>query len=200
MGILVAGACSSFDHTAQGSRQLSEAPTLSRRDGRSDRAYQRRAGEPSYENFLVVCLAGGRSDELEIGQAEGTFYTADLDHDGRSEIIYGGTSVSQVLEVLAVVSDGRLVTSDGDSPVLASGPSGPDWENIGQGWGCEDTDGDGRREVIQVTVHRKGSEASWTKEAYRVDRARLILLRTTTGTVRATEEPSEQAEGLVPNC
>ena len=169
-------------------------------DGRLDKAYQRHTGEPTYEGFLVVCLADGRADELEIGQAEGAFFAADLDRDGRSEIMYGGTTVSQSLVAVAAFADGHLVTGRGDGPVLAAGATGPDWENVGQGWGCDDTDGDRKREVIQVTVHRTGNRASWTKEIYRVSGARLILLRTTTGTVRATDDPSQQAEALVPDC
>lgn len=72
-------------------------------DGRADEAFER--GGPG-ELVLGVCLAAGGLYEVEVGQAEGSFDAIDLDADGRSEVIYGGTTVSQQVDCLAVFAPG----------------------------------------------------------------------------------------------
>ena len=165
-------------------------------DGRRDHAYQ----TPRPELMLGVCLATGQSDEVESGQAEGTFDAVDLDQDGRDEILFGGTSVLQTLDVLAAVVDGTIEVDDRSGPALASGPMPPDPEQAAQAWGCEDVGGDVRREVVQVTVRRSGPKADWTKEIFRVERARLVLLETRTGATAAQPNLTELATSLVPRC
>jgi hypothetical protein len=163
-------------------------------DGRLDRAY-----EDGFPLVLGICLADGRSDEVEIGQAEGSFRVADLDRDGRDEIIYGGTSVSQSIDVLAAVVDGQLQVGSESDPALFSGPLGDDIHG-GQAWGCGDTTRNGSREIIQVTVRQHEARATWKKESYRVEHARLVPLSTTSGEGPAIGDPTDQALSLVPSC
>jgi hypothetical protein len=163
-------------------------------DGRLDRAYE--DGDPL---VLGICLADGRSDEIEIGQAEGSFRVADLDRDGRDEILFGGTSVSQTVDVLAAVLDGQLHSASEADPALYSGPL-PDDPHGGQAWGCADTTRDNRREVVQVTVRQHDGRATWKKESYRVDGARLLPLHATSGEGPAIGDPTAQARALVAHC
>lgn len=163
-------------------------------DGRVDQAYERQRGADPW--LLGVCLADGQSDEVDIGFAEGTFKALDLDGDGRSEIIYGGTSVSQQIDTFAVVFDGRI-----DLVEEASFSAGLlESEDAGQHWGCDDIDHDGRRELVQVTVRRHGREVAWTKEIYRLAGATLSLVTTETGNAPAKGVPWEQAATLVGRC
>ncbi len=163
-------------------------------DRRLDQAYERQRGTEPW--LLGVCLADGRSDEVDIGIAEGAFYASDLNGDGRSEIVYGGTSVSQQIDTFAVVIGGRIHLVDEAS--FSSGLLGS--EDTGQHWGCEDIDGDGRREIVQVTVRRHGSRVGWTKEIYRLTGATLTPLTTRTGEATTAGMPWEQAATLVGRC
>lgn len=164
-------------------------------DGRVDQAYERQRDPDSW--VLGVCMADGRSNEMELGNSlpEGSFGAVDLDGDGRSEIIYGGTSVSESLDVLAVFVGGHL--TDVKGPVFASGFLSGD---EGQSWGCEDIDGDGRREIVQVTVHRRAASAIWTKEIYDLNRATMTLVETRTGSAKAESYPWQQAHTLAGTC
>lgn len=166
-------------------------------DGRRDRAYQTLRDSVL---ILGVCAANGQSDEVEIGQAEGSFEAKDLDQDGRDEIVFGGTSVSQVLDVLAAFVGGVIEIDDQSGPALAEGPLPPDPESAAQAWECEDVDGHRRREVVKVTVRRIGAQAEWTKEIYRIDRAKLVPLRTDKGTSPARPNLTDLALSLVPRC
>jgi hypothetical protein len=163
-------------------------------DGRLDQAYERQRGPEPW--LLSVCLADGHSDEVEIGSAEGVFYAIDLDGDGRSEIVYGGTSVSQQIDTFAVVLDGRIRLVDEAS--FAYGLLGS--EDTGQDWGCDDLNHDGHRELVQVTVRRHGTGVTWTEEIYRLAGATLTLVTTRTGEAAATGAPWEQAATLVGRC
>lgn len=163
-------------------------------DGRLDRAYE--DGNPL---VLGICLADGHSDEAEIGQAEGSFRVADLDRDGRDEIIYGGTSVSQSIDVLAAVFAGHLQVGSEADPALFSGPMAGDIQGV-QAWGCGETTRDGRRKIIQITVRQHDARATWTKENYRIDGARLVPLSTTSGEGPAIGDPTDQARSLVASC
>ncbi|MGH8992984.1 MAG: hypothetical protein ACRDZ7_15865 [Acidimicrobiia bacterium] len=166
-------------------------------DGRLDTAYHRERTDGSGLWDMGVCLATGQSDDIEIGPFEGVFYGHDLDGDGRAELVYGGTSAIQQLDLVAVFVDGQLRPVEGSDLLLASGPLA---DGSGQGWGCDDIDGDGRREVIQVTVKREGTTARWTKEAYRLAGVTMPLVRTWTGTAPAAGDPWEQADSLAGRC
>ncbi len=144
---------------------------------------------------LGLCLATGDSDEMEIGPFEGVFYGHDLDGDGRAELVYGGTSASQQLDLLMAFTDGRLRPTEGPDLLLASGPT----YGKGQAWGCDDIDGDGRREVIQVTVRPHETGAQWTKEAYHLTGATIELVKTETRTT-GSGPPEDQAVSLAGHC
>jgi hypothetical protein len=163
-------------------------------DGRSDKAYEFQRGDAPW--VLGVCLADARSDEVEIGTSEGSFRADDLDGDGRDEIIYGGTTAWQQIDEVAVILNGivRLV----DGPGLASGAL--DSDDSGQAWGCEDVDGDDRREVVQVTVRHEGKLARWARETYRLEGTLMPLLSRKTGETNAESVPWQQAASLVGRC
>lgn len=154
-------------------------------DRRADEAFERNGPAGL---VLGVCLAGGGLHEAEVVQAEGSFDAIDLDGDGRSEVIYGGTTVSQGVDCVAVLVGGRLVLVD---HCFASGPLPA--EGVGQAWGCEDVDGDGRRELLQVTVRDGRAKATWSKEIFRLEVDRLVLLRTVRGELSKEGDPGIQA-------
>ena len=164
-------------------------------DRRVDHIYERQRDSQSW--VLGICLHDGRSEEVDLGAAlpEGAFGAEDLNGDGRTEVIFGGTSASQGLDVLMVFLDGHL--TDVAGPVLASGPLSQD---DAQSWGCSDPDHDGRREIVQVTLRRQGATASWTKEFYQLDRAAMTKVATKTGAQRTNGYVWEQADSLVRPC
>jgi hypothetical protein len=130
-------------------------------DGRRDFAYHAYVnGEPQ----LGVCTASGSEDVLPGSGMTEEFGWVDLEPDGREELLYGGTTVSAGFENVAVFLNGQLVevrTSDGEMLTLASGVF--DEEDLA--WGCEDHDGDGIREFVQVTV---SADSRGTRQLHRV--------------------------------
>lgn len=90
---------------------------------------------------------------------------------------------------------GRLVLVD---QCFAAGPLPA--EGVGQAWGCEDVDGDGRRELLQVTVRDGRSKATWSKEIFRLEVDRLVLLRTDHGELSRAGDPVDRANALVKSC
>jgi hypothetical protein len=64
--------------------------------------------------------------------------------------------------------------------------------------GCENVDGDGRRELLQATVRDVGPKKTWRKEIYRLETDRLVLLRD--GELPGDGDPVERANALVKDC
>lgn len=170
-------------------------------DGLEDRAYHLWSREHQGAR-LGVCTGKGVTDEIDgAGQAEGVFEVVDVQPDGRAELVFGATSVSQSLVTLAVFSDSHLhpvaVADTGDQLVLAEGPVN---ETTGEAWGCEHSPGHRHRHLVQVIVRHSGADAAWTRTVYRLSGNVVDRVNVEHGSGRAIETPTRQAAALVAPC
>jgi hypothetical protein len=141
-------------------------------DGRKDLVYHVVIG---YHAVLGVCTASGREDRTQgVGMAE-VLNIIDVEPDGRDEIFYGGTTVSSAGGYVAVFVNGALhrvrlaggpplVWEDGLGPVFLVHNNRP----AGAAYGCEDTNHDGRDELVDVIVQRDRGAFRWVKRAYAI--------------------------------
>lgn len=168
-------------------------------DGRLDRAYHAYVNDLDGAR-LGVCTAAGQVDEIDgAGQAEGDFKALEIDQNGRSELVYGATTVSESLVALAVFGDDHLQavrTSDSKDFILAAG-----WkdETTGTAWGC-DAGKDGRPDLVQVVLHHHGATAEWTRDSFRLSGSTVAHMGVTRGSGPKRGHPHEQAATLVEAC
>lgn len=127
-------------------------------DGRDDTV-----GVDDEQLDLVLCRATGESARLpEAGMGE-LLDARDLDGDGASEILFGGTTVSASVVEVASWEDGEFVawvTEDGARLQLWQG--GVRWDDDKERWAefrdwdCADADGDGAPELVSASGLARG--------------------------------------------
>jgi hypothetical protein len=173
-------------------------------DGSEDFVYHEWVGDGP---VLGVCTASGRRDKIDgKGQAE-LLFVVDVERDGRDEILYGGTSaVAQLASIAVFTQEGleEVLGSDGKPLVVVSGIVADVSEEGGPAtdlaWGCEDTDGDGQPELVQVTVKPVDGSLDWTREAFRIEGASASLVSTESGRMEGQDEGVGIARTLTSPC
>jgi hypothetical protein len=173
-------------------------------DGSEDVVYHEWVGDGP---VLGVCTASGRKDRIEgKGQAE-LLFVVDVERDGRDEILYGGTSaVAQLASIAVFTQEGleEVLLSDGKPLVVVNGIVANVSEEGGPptdlAWGCEDTDGDGQPELVQVTVKPADGSLDWTREAFRIEGASASLVSTESGRMEGPDEGVGVARTLTSPC
>jgi hypothetical protein len=128
--------------------------------------------------MLGACTATGRSDQITgAGQSE-LLQIIDIQSDGQDEILYGGTTASAQIASIAILSREAeletvgLISGKSLLVVLGLDPGAPpNRQPTGAAFGCEDVNGDGRLDLVQVSVWPRGKEFRWTRTAYRIEDA-----------------------------
>ena len=150
-------------------------------DGQPDQVYEGWVddqGEPTDPGMgdyhLTVCTAAGKAASITgVGNGE-TIRAIDIEPDGRAELLVGGTTASAVHLDLVVLVDDQLqpVREEGsDGTVLAERVTvteGQAEAGPATAYGCEDMNGDGQRELVQVKAFFEDTEVTWAKEGYEV--------------------------------
>jgi hypothetical protein len=159
------------------------------------------------EAELGVCTAAGPRQTIPgLGQSE-LLEIVDVQGDGRDEAFFGATSASaQFLEV-AVISNDRLQVvrlPDGAPLQLTSGLELGEPTGVrASAFGCEDVDGDGARDLVLVTMIRRGQEFVWRRRAFSVQGAAASPLSEDAGQTPASggdPEMAERARSLTTTC
>jgi hypothetical protein len=107
---------------------------------------------------LRVCTAGGVIADVEAGGQAEYLGLVDIQPDGRSEIVAGGTTVNEAIGIVYVLERDRLVPvrfGDRTELMLASGSDG---DGSRSRWTCSDVDGDGIRELL---IRERSDLAHW---------------------------------------
>lgn len=145
-------------------------------DGREDVAYHLSLDAGP---VLGVCTAAGEVSERRGAGMTELFSVLDVEPDGRDELLYGGTSVSQGFLAVAVFLAGRLVeVRDGIDPlVLVDGSRflGSTVE-VDEAWGCEDVDQDGARELVVVRLDWRRLAEGYSRRTYHLDGASAVIV------------------------
>lgn len=114
--------------------------------------------------MLGVCLGSGATSTTEgPGQTE-VLGVADVNADGRDEILYGGTSVSARYLEMAVWIDGALrqvTLPDGDALVLTDGVELGEERSTASAFGCHAQDGAGGGDISSVTLEERREGLTW---------------------------------------
>lgn len=156
---------------------------------------------------LGVCTSTGDVETIPgVGQSE-LLELADIEGDGHDEIFFGATTILAAHFSLAVFRDGELqaVTTKRGSPVsLVDGldVSRDDSPEAGA-IGCEDADGDGVGEIVQVLVRRTGDALAWSRRAFELDATSLREVASETGTLAGEADEStwaQRAAELTESC
>jgi hypothetical protein len=154
---------------------------------------------------LGVCLGSGGTGTMEgAGQTE-VLGVADVNADGRDEILYGGTSVSASYLSMAVWIDGALHQvrlPNGDPLMLTEGVEIGD-RTTASGFGCSAQDGAGRGDISSATVEAMRDGLTWLRVDYELDAATATEMGSESGTapVPADEGPMQDlATSLVSAC
>lgn len=167
-------------------------------DGEDDAVYHR---SPTGQPVLGVCTSSGPQDEIDGAGMAQILKAVDVQGDGRDEVFFGATTVSEGLMSIAVFDDGELTavrTMEGDTLILRSGQPGPDSATA---VGCEDLDGDGVGDVVQVEVTSDSKTGEWNSTGYRLTDALAEEVASDAGTVEAlSESRHETAQQLTEPC
>lgn len=172
-------------------------------DGHRDLIWRGYVDRDAVNGTLVVgvCTANVSTNVAVGGMGEGEFHTIDIDQDGRSEIVSGGTTVSQRISEVVVLDAGRLVSipdlSVSDGPAQFTEIDGRSVPSVVEQWGCEDFDQNGTRDLVQVSVTRQGGGATAHFEAYRIVGA---TARRVGSRDRVLDHMPDFNEHLVPSC
>lgn len=102
------------------------------------------------------------------------FAATDVEPDGRTELLGGGTSVNAAYTTPIVFHAGRLRLVRYAGAELTLVEDGFPSQQARHDWGCQDVTGGRKREIVQVTADYERGEL--TRAAYRIDgsRARLV--------------------------
>jgi hypothetical protein len=123
---------------------------------------------------LGVCTSKGSHDRIEgAGQTE-LLALADLNMDGRKEILYGATTMRGQLYLVAVVRKGQLerVTYDGEPVGLVEGIDEglvSKRRNAGAAFSCGKQVAADARGFKQAVVFRRAQGFRWIRKSYRLD-------------------------------
>jgi hypothetical protein len=160
-------------------------------DDRKDRVYQ--TSEDG--TWVGVCTAAGVVDQIEVGGQGQIFGTADVEPNGRDEIVTGATTGTGRAATILVLVESKLreVTYRGKPLDLFYGDIYDPERMVEQpqlldnsAWGCTDIDDDGEREIIEIEGRWSSrSEGRWTRRAYTLEDSRAILVGTTHGRLMA---------------
>ena len=168
-------------------------------DGAPDRVYTHVDAFLGTFSFGVCYGAGGREqlDDFTVENAE----VVDIEPDGRAEIVHNGTSATTAFNGV-LVHDGvglQEVRLDDGSPLTFE--TAFLLPGVGS-YGCDDVDGDGRRELVVVEVRPADDETRWTARAYALDGATAVEVDVQTGSEppMTDEEQAQLAASLAPPC
>lgn len=172
-------------------------------DGREDHVSSRWASATK-DSWLDVCVGGRKliTRDMLGATAEAGTPLVDVEPDGKKEIFYGGTTISSAIFSVLVLQGGGL-------KIVRRTPGDPLYDEVydeltvesgvgpprrGFAIGCEDVDGDGARELIQVTVTKTGpGVARYIKDAYQLQGVRAKVIDRNRGTIDIVEARYEQA-------
>lgn len=150
-----------------------------------------------------VCLDDG-TVEGGLGMAE-TLELVDVDRDGQVVVYYGATTGHAEGGHLAVWHDGQLrqiTRHDGSPLLLERGGAGTFDDDAGtwseyHGWGCDDLDDDGARELVTAHTVESGDGYQTAFTGYTLNGATAVEKLQTT---RRESAPIDQAQERVPSC
>lgn len=167
-------------------------------DREDDAVYHRSStGQP----VLGVCTSSGLRDEIDGAGMAQILMAVDVQGDGRDEVFFGATTAGEGLMSLAVLDEGELTAvrrTEGDTLVLRSGRPGPDSATA---VGCEDLDGDGVGDVVQVEVTFDGETGEWATTGYRLTDALAEKIASEAGAVEGfSPNRHETAQQLTEPC
>lgn len=126
---------------------------------------------------VVVCLGSGATDMVRVGGMGEIFGVGE--GPGDQPVVWtGGTTVSAAYSSPMVVEDGRLRflrTAEGDTLTLRDGYEGvePPDGDVGAS-GCDDVDGDGEEEFVQVVVTVSDDQLVWTRTGWNLVDAGVV--------------------------
>ena len=222
--VLAAGACASSDRDSDTRRRVEDReivfpcdPRVSPvevahvdDDGRVDAITHTWDALPEGDDgpVLRVCSGNGTVEEIEgSGQAE-MLQVIDVELDGRAEILFGGTTVSAARYDMAVmVGDALEVVTANEEP-LSVWQGALEHDDSGNPtqlaeFGCEDGDGDGRRELAVTRLSLTETAAKWSTDFYEIRGTQAVLEGTRLGSgPRPPADASlfDFARSLVPPC
>ena len=155
---------------------------------------------------LGVCLGSGATGTTGgAGQTE-VLGVADVNADGRDEILYGGTSVSARYLEMAVWIDGALrqvTLPDGDALMLTNGIELGEERPTASAFGCDAQDGVGGGDISSVTVEERRDGLTWLRVDYALDAATVTEIGSESGTAPGpadVETMQDLARSLVSAC
>lgn len=165
-------------------------------DGRRDVAFLAEVGT---ETVLGVCTGSGGYAQLAVGGMGEAFQVADLDRDGRDELLPGGTTVSALAAEVVRYDAGELRpvrTADGERFLLTFGATETDGGEIvvEERWGCHPE----RNEVVRVRVDWRRSTTR--TETYALRGPTAVRTSVTTTASPAGRRQEGYADGLVTPC
>jgi hypothetical protein len=141
---------------------------------------------------LTVCTAAGAVAELKAPGMGEWLAVADVEPDGRAEMFPGGTTAfSLLMDVMVFLDDGLhyVELADGQPLQLASRRDLRS-EQLGPGKsvGCLDADGDGVRELLDLSYWEEGDSVRWNRVAYRLEGVWALEVRVDQGTFKLPED------------
>lgn len=148
---------------------------------------------------LVACTGSGETDRLAWSGMGEAFTLADIEPDGRTEVFFGGTTVTAAGFDLATWRNGHLAavtTGDGTRLGVWYGIQG--WNDRTDRaveydeWGCQDVDDDGIRELVTAHAAEIGDDGyTVTYMAYRLDGSTAIEVDRWAATVPAVGDGAD---------
>lgn len=179
-------------------------------DGRKDFVYYAWSAKGA---ILGACMSDGSFHKVATpGQTE-LLSAVDIEADGRDEIFYGGTTAAARMVSVAVVANqtlGTVAFGQRNPVVLVDGLDPGFWGSrkkpSGGGFGCEDADGDGVADLVQVSVTARADYLTWTRRTFEIREFSAVLTDRTSG--RREDDPErpdrfevvEVARELVTPC
>jgi hypothetical protein len=167
-------------------------------DGRADRVAHRWDRSLGHA-ILEVCTAAGGYDSADgMGQAE-ALHVFDIDGDGVEELAPdSNTAVLSFVEVVRFISGKlrRVSLASRRNVVLLDG-----FQNGGaEAAGCDDVDGDGDDELIQIRVVKRASDYRYRRDVFSVSGTSAVRTMTDRGDIEGHGSDFAVAHRLVEPC